>query len=102
MNESSQFKEELSEEDLRNSNIPYVKRKILLLGGQEVGKTSLIKRLKNNTFNEEYEPTIQITTKKVITLNNNFVDLEIVDYEGQSEYTIFAPNKYSFGYNAYI
>ena len=102
MNDSLPYKEELSEQDLRNSNIPYVKRKVLLLGGQEVGKTSLIRRLKNNTFNEEYEPTIQMTTKKVITLNNNFVDLEIVDYEGQNEYTIFSPNKYSFGYNAYI
>lgn len=102
MNDSSPYKEEISEADLRNSNIPFVKRKILLLGGQEVGKTSLIKRFKNNTFNEEYEPTIQITTKKVFTLNNNYVDLEIVDYEGQSEYSIFNPNKYSFGYNAYI
>ena len=102
MNESLPYKEELSETDLRNSNIPYVKRKVLLLGGQEVGKTSLIKRFKNNIFSEEYEPTIQITTKKVFSLNNNFVDLEIVDYEGQTEYTIFSPNKYSFGYNAYI
>jgi Ras family protein len=102
MNESLPYKEELSEQDLKNANMPYVKRKVLLLGGQEVGKTSLIRRLKNNTFNEEYEPTIQMTTKKVITLNNNFVDLEIVDYEGQNEYTIFSPNKFSFGYNAYV
>ena len=102
MNDSSPYKEELSEIDLRNSNIPYVKRKVLLLGGQEVGKTSLIKQFKNNTFSEDYEPTIQITTKKVFSLNNNYVDLEIVDYEGQTEYTIFSPNKYSFGYSAYI
>ena len=102
MNDSLPYKDELSEWDLRNSNTPYIKRKILLLGGQNVGKTALIKRFKNNIFVEEYDPTIQITTKKVITLNNDYIDLEIVDLEGQTEYTIFSPNKFSFGYNGYM
>ena len=102
MNDSLPYKEDLSESDLRNSNTPYIKRKILLLGGQEVGKTAFIRRFKNNIYNEEYEPTIQITTKKVILLNNDYIGLELVDMEGQSEYTIFSPNKYAFGYDAYI
>ena len=102
MNDSTPYKEEISESDLTNSNLPYIKRKILILGGQGVGKTSLIKRFKNNIYTEEYEPTIQITTKKIITLNNDYIDLEIVDFEGQNEYTIFSPNKYSFGYSAYM
>ena len=74
MNDSLPYKEDLSESDLRNSNTPYIKRKILLLGGQEVGKTAFIRRFKNNIYNEEYEPTIQITTKKVILLNNDYID----------------------------
>ena len=102
MNESLPYKEDLSENDLTNSNIPYIKRKILILGGQGVGKTALIKRFKNNIYIDDYEPTIQITTKKIITLNNDYIDLEIVDLEGQTEYTIFSPNKFSFGYNAYM
>ena len=102
MNDSTPYKEEISENDLTNSNIPYIKRKILVLGGQGVGKTSFIKRFKNNIYTEDYEPTIQIITKKIITLNNDYIDLEIVDLEGQNEYTIFSPNKYSFGYNAYM
>ena len=102
MNDSLPYREDLSESDLRNSNIPYIKRKILLLGGQGVGKTAFIRRFKNNIYTEEYEPTIQITTKKVFLLNNDYIDLELVDLEGQTEYTIFSPNKYSFGYNAYM
>lgn len=102
MNDSLPLKEDLSETDLRNSNIPYIKRKILLLGGQGVGKTAIINKFKNNIFTEDYEQTIQITTKKVITLNNDYIDLEIVDFEGQTEYTIFSPNKFSFGYNGYM
>lgn len=102
MTESLQLKDDLSDSDLSTSNIPYTKRKILLLGGQGVGKTALIKRFKNNLYIDDYEPTIQITTKKVISLNNEYIDLEIVDLEGQTEYTIFSPNKFSFGYNGYM
>ena len=102
MSDSLQLKDDISDSDLSTSNITYTKRKILLLGGQGVGKTALIKRFKNNLFLDDYEPTIQITTKKVISLNNEYIDLEIVDLEGQTEYTIFSPNKFSFGYNGYM
>ena len=102
MTDSLQLKDDISDSDLSTSNIPYTKRKILLLGGQGVGKTALIKRFKNNLYIDDYEPTIQITTKKIISLNNEYIDLEIVDLEGQTEYTIFSPNKFSFGYNGYM
>ena len=102
MNDSLSYKEELSELDLSSSKLPYIKRKILILGGQGVGKTSIIKRYKNNIYIDEYEPTIQVTTKKVINFNNDYISLEIVDLEGQTENTIYTPNKFSFGYNGYI
>ena len=102
MNDSSSFREDLSESDLLASNYSYTKRKVLILGGQEVGKTSIIKRYKNNIYIDEYEPTIQILTKKTINFNNEYIYLEIMDIEGQTEYTLFSPNKYSFGYNGYI
>ncbi len=102
MNDPSQSKEDLTEIDLKESNIPITKRKILVLGGQRVGKTAFIKRYKNNTYTKDYEPTIEIITKKITNLNNDYIDLEIIDLEGQTEYTIFSANKYAFGYNAYM
>ena len=102
MNDSLSFREDISESDLLASNYSYTKRKILILGGQEVGKTSIIKRYKNNIYIDEYEPTIQILTKKAINFNNEFLYLEIMDLEGQTEYTIFSPNKFSVGYSGYI
>ena len=102
MNDSLSIREDISESDLMSSNLPYTKRKILILGGQEVGKTSIIRRFKNNIYIEEYEPTIQNLTKKTIMFNNECVYLELMDLDGQTEYTIFSPNKFSFGYNGYI
>lgn len=102
MNDSISYKEELSELDLSASKLPYIRRKILILGGQGVGKTSIIKRYKSNIYIDEYEPTIQITSKKVINFNNDYISLEIVDLEGQTENTIYTPNKFSFGYNGYV
>jgi Ras family protein len=102
MEDAISFKEDLSESDLLASNFAYTKRKLLILGGQEVGKTSILKRYKNNVFIDDYEPTIQLVTKKGINFNNEYIYLEIMDLEGQTEYTIFSPNKFSFGYNGYI
>jgi small GTP-binding protein len=102
MNDSLSFKEDISESDLSALNYSYTKRKILILGGQEVGKTSIIKRYKNNLYLDEYEPTIQQISKKVFNFNDAYIYLEIMDFEGQTEYTIFSPNKFSFGYNGYI
>ena len=102
MNDSLSIREDISESDLISSNFPYTKRKILILGGQEVGKTSIIRRFKNNIYIEEYEPTIQNLAKKTIMFNSEYIYLEIMDLDGQTEYTIFSPNKFSFGYNGYI
>ena len=89
MNDSLSIREDISESDLMSSNLPYTKRNILILGGQEVGKTSIIRRFKNNIYIEEYEPTIQNLTKKTIMFNNECVYLELMDLDGQTEYKIF-------------
>ena len=102
MEDSLSFREDISESDLLSGNFAYTKRKILILGGQEVGKTSIIKRYKNNIYTDDYENTIQTTTRKLIIFNNEYMYLEIMDYEGQTEYTIFSPNKFSIGYSGYI
>ena len=43
---------------------PMKRRKVLLLGAPEVGKSSILMRFKENIFLEIYEPTIQKNNKK--------------------------------------
>lgn len=81
---------------------PMKRRKVLLLGAPEVGKSSILMRFKENIFLEIYEPTIQNSTKKFIPFRNEYVELEINDLDGQTEYTIFSQNKFSFGINGYL
>ena len=81
---------------------PMKRRKILILGSQGSGKSSLIKRFKDNTFEEIYESTIQNNIKKLIQFNKERIELEIIDFDGQTEFTIYTPNKFSFGINGYI
>lgn len=81
---------------------PMKRRKVLLLGAPETGKSAILMRFKENVFLEIYEPTIQNSTKKFIPFRNEYVELEINDLDGQTEYTIFSQNKFSFGINGYL
>jgi len=51
---------------------------------------------------EIYDPTIQTKLKKVLSFNNEAVELELIDIDGQTEYTIFSFSKFSFGIHGYI
>lgn len=62
----------------------------------------MIMRFKDDIFLDYYEPTIQNTIKKNIHFNNENVELEIIDIDGQSEYTIFSFSRFSYGIHAYI
>ena len=81
---------------------PMKRRKVLLLGAPETGKSAILMRFKENVFLEVYEPTIQNSTKKFLPFRNEYVELDITDLDGQTEYTIYSPNKYSFGVNGYL
>lgn len=81
---------------------PMKRRKVLMLGAPETGKSAILMRFKENVFLEVYEPTIQNSTKKFIPFRNEYVELEINDLDGQTEYTIFSQNKFSFGINGYL
>lgn len=81
---------------------PMKRRKIILLGGASSGKTALAMRFKENIFLDVYEPTIQNSIKKFLPFHNEYIELEILDLDGQTEYTIFSPNKFSFGINGYL
>lgn len=87
---------------IADSRKPVKKRKILVLGSPGVGKSAIIMRFKDDIFLDYYDPTIQSTYKKQLMFNNEFVELEIIDIDGQTEYTIFSHSKFSFGIHGYI
>lgn len=81
---------------------PLKRRKVLLLGGASVGKSALMTRFLEDIFLEFYEPTLQHTQKKVIHFHKESIELEIVDIDGCSEYTIFNFNKFAKGIHGYF
>ncbi|MHA1301052.1 MAG: Rab family GTPase [Candidatus Helarchaeota archaeon] len=64
--------------------------KILLLGDGAVGKTSLLRRFIDNTFDPDYKGTIgvQFMTRTVL-IKNNIIKLVIWDVAGQSKTATF-------------
>jgi Ras family protein len=81
---------------------PNKRRKILVLGSPGVGKSAMIMRFKDDIFLDYYDPTIHSAIKKMLLFNNENVELEIIDIDGQTEYTIFSFSKFSFGIHGYI
>ena len=60
-----------------------IRKKILLLGDFHVGKTSLIRRYVDNTFDDSYLTTIGVKiSKKQIRLEDEIYELLIWDIEG--------------------
>jgi Ras family protein len=81
---------------------PTKRRKILLLGAVNSGKSVLIARFKDNVFIEAYTPTIQENIKKFYEFRNEYVELEIIDIEGQTDFSIMINSKLSFGIHGYM
>jgi Ras family protein len=78
------------------------KRKVLVLGAPGVGKSAIIMRFKDDIFLDYYDPTIQMSYKKTLRFNNENIELELIDIDGQTEYTIFSYSKFSMGIHGYI
>merc|ERR1711994_559740 len=76
-------------------------RKIAIMGYRSVGKSSLAIQFVQGQFVDYYEPTIENTFKKTITIKGNPYDLFLVDTAGQNEHTIFPP-EYSVDVNGYV
>ena len=54
-------------------------KRIVLIGSTKCGKTSLIKRYLNNTFDEEYQPTIEECYNHQCTYKGVVWNLDIID-----------------------
>ena len=78
------------------------KRKVAFLGAPGVGKSAIIMRFTEDVFTDYYNPTIETVHKKNFNFQNDNIDLDILDYDGQNEYTIMSLNKFSHGINAYV
>ncbi|KAM9552676.1 GTP-binding protein Rheb isoform 3-T6 [Salvelinus alpinus] len=76
-------------------------RKIAVLGYRSVGKSSLTIQFVEGQFVDSYDPTIENTFTKMITVNGQEYHLQLVDTAGQDEYSIF-PQTYSIDINGYI
>jgi len=64
-----------------------IQKKICLLGGFGVGKTSLISRYVHSMFSDKYLTTVGVKIdKKSVTIDGTEVDLVIWDIYGQDDY----------------
>jgi len=62
--------------------------KIVVLGDGGVGKSCLTIQFTQNHFVKEYDPTIENSYRKQITLDEESLMLDILDTAGQEEYSV--------------
>ncbi|KAJ6236659.1 ras-like protein [Anaeramoeba flamelloides] len=62
--------------------------KIIIVGRGGVGKTALMVRFVQNTFIEEYDPTIEEEYRRQIVIDEETYTLDILDTGGNEEYSI--------------
>ncbi len=64
-----------------------IQKKICMLGGFSVGKTSLVQRFVKSIFSEKYHSTIGVKVdKKSLTINGTDINLILWDIHGEEEY----------------
>nr|XP_008532870.1 PREDICTED: GTP-binding protein Rheb isoform X3 [Equus przewalskii] len=85
----------------RERNFSYLG--VLFFFGKKIrsGKSSLTIQFVEGQFVDSYDPTIENTFTKLITVNGQEYHLQLVDTAGQDEYSIF-PQTYSIDINGYI
>jgi small GTP-binding protein len=70
-----------------------ISKKICMVGDFSVGKTSLIRRFVDDQFSDNYLSTVGVKiSKKIITLEDNAVQLLVWDIEGSTKYKAIAPS----------
>ncbi|KZT56397.1 ras-domain-containing protein [Calocera cornea HHB12733] len=75
------------------SALPLKRTKIVLLGDQSVGKTSLITRFMYDTFDQTYQATIGIDfLSKTMYLEDRTVRLQLWDTAGQERFRSLIPS----------
>ena len=78
--------------DQSSSTAP-VKYKVVFLGDQSVGKTSIILRFMHDTFDPQYQATIGIDfLSKTMVVDDKMVRLQLWDTAGQERFKSLIPS----------
>lgn len=79
-----------------------MQKKICMLGGFAVGKTSLVRRFVSNVFSDHYQTTIGVTVeKKVVTSGDHELTFILWDLYGEDEFQ-HVRDSYLRGASGYI
>ena len=85
--------EQDSNSDSVDDTINVARHKIIFIGDAEVGKTAIIYRIIDNSFNGPYEPTIGVDfLTKNITFRGTNIKLQLWDTCGQEKYRGLIPS----------
>lgn len=77
--------------------------KITVLGAGGVGKSALTIRLITGTFEANYDPTIEDSYRKQVTIDSDPALMDILDTAGQEEYAALQDQcTYIFAISQYI
>nr|XP_038935286.1 GTPase RhebL1 isoform X2 [Rattus norvegicus] len=76
-------------------------RKVAILGYRSVGKTSLAHQFVEGEFLKGYDPTVENTYSKTVTLGKDEFHLHLVDTAGQDKYSIL-PYSFIIGVHGYV
>ena len=78
-----------------NNNEMNKSYKVLLLGNSYVGKTCILLRFSEDTFNDDYEVTIGLNYRiKTLNIDNNPIKMQIWDTSGEEKFKAIAKNFY--------
>ena len=69
-----------------------IKYKLIVIGDENVGKTSIINRFKTNQFTGDYEPTVGLDFQSIpLLIDNQNVTLLLYDTAGQEKFRSLIP-----------
>ena len=76
----------------KNDEIEEIKYKLIVIGDENVGKTAILNRFKNNQFSAIYEPTVGLDFQSIpIVIDDQSVTLLLYDTAGQEKFRSLIP-----------
>ena len=82
----------MSKKQVKTIEQEEIKYKLIVIGDENVGKTSIINRFKNNQFSPEYEPTVGLDFQSIpILIDDQSVTLLLYDTAGQEKFKSLIP-----------